>query len=129
MNNRPVEAAVLRRQSHPIIANLPIYPMVASDNYHLPFHLDFKLPFDCQPTFLTCRRSFIQRDYLLLYNTLSNCDWSCVLNENSVHFAVYNFTSSVSEATDETITSAKPKSSTFSHWFSKSLIYNVKKKN
>jgi hypothetical protein len=24
MNNRPVEAAVLRRQSHPIIANLPI---------------------------------------------------------------------------------------------------------
>jgi hypothetical protein len=26
MNNRPVEAAVLRRQSHPIIANLPVYP-------------------------------------------------------------------------------------------------------
>jgi molybdopterin converting factor small subunit len=25
MNNRPVEAAVLRRQSHPIIANLLIY--------------------------------------------------------------------------------------------------------
>jgi hypothetical protein len=24
MNNRPVEAAVLRRHSHPIIANLPI---------------------------------------------------------------------------------------------------------
>jgi hypothetical protein len=24
MNNRPIEAAVLRRQSHPIIANLPI---------------------------------------------------------------------------------------------------------
>jgi hypothetical protein len=25
MNNRPVEAAVLRRHSHPIIINLPIY--------------------------------------------------------------------------------------------------------
>jgi hypothetical protein len=58
-----------------------------------------------------------------------NCDWSCVLNENSVDPAVYNFTASLSKAINKTIPSVKPESSTFPHWFSKSLIYYIKNKN
>jgi hypothetical protein len=100
------------------------YPVVAPDNYHPPLNLDFKLTSDSQPTFLTPRRNYGQGDCLLLYNTLSNYDWSCVLNENSVDSAaVYNFTASVSETLNETIPFVKPKNSSFPHWFSKSLIY------
>jgi hypothetical protein len=69
--------------------------MVALDNYHSPLNLDFKLTLDSQLTFLTPLRNYGQVDYLLLYNTLSNYDWSCVFNENSVDSAVYNFTASV----------------------------------
>jgi hypothetical protein len=65
---------------------------------------------------------------LLLYNTLSNCDWSCDLNENSVDSAVYNFTASVSETINETIPFIKHKNSSFPQRFSKSLIYYIKKK-
>jgi hypothetical protein len=78
---------------------------------------------------LNPRHNYGQGDYFLLYNTLSNCDWSCVLNENSVDSAVYNLTAGVSETINEAITSVKPKSSTFPHWFSISLIYYIKKKN
>jgi hypothetical protein len=46
------------------------YPLVASDNYHLPLNLDFKLTFDCQST-LTPQRKYGQGDYLFLYNTSS----------------------------------------------------------
>jgi hypothetical protein len=81
------------------------------------------------PTFLNPQRKYGQGDYLLLYNTSSKCDWSCALNENSVDSSVYNFTASVSEATNEAILSVKPKSSTVPHWFSKSLIYYIKKLN
>jgi hypothetical protein len=60
------------------------YPMVAPNNYHLPLKLDFKLTLDCQSTFVSQRSNYCQGDYLLLHNTLSNCDWSCALNENFV---------------------------------------------
>jgi hypothetical protein len=75
------------------------------------------------------RHSYGQGDYLLLYNTLYNCDCSHVLNENSVDSAVYNFTASVYEAINDVIPSVKPRSSSFPHWFSKSLVYCIKKKN
>jgi hypothetical protein len=105
------------------------YPVVAPNNHHPPHNLDFKLTFDCHPTFLTLQCNYSQGDYLLLYNTLYNCDRSRVLNENSVDSAVYNFTASVSEAINDTIPSVKPGSYSFPHWFSKSLIYYIKKKN
>jgi hypothetical protein len=107
--------------------SLSNYPVVAPDNYHPPLNLDFKVTLDSQPIFLNPLRSYGQGDYLLLYNTLSNYDWSCVLNENSVDSAVYNFTASVSETINETIPFVKPKNSAFPHWFSKSLIYYIKK--
>jgi hypothetical protein len=65
---------------------------------------------------------------LLLCNTLSNYDWSCVFNENSVDSAVYNFTASVSEAINETIPFVKSKSPSFPHWFSKSFKNYITKK-
>jgi hypothetical protein len=102
--------------------------VAAPDNYHPPLNLDFKLTLDSQPTFLTTRHNYGQGDYLLFYNTLSNYYWSCVLNENSVDSAVYNFTDNVSETINETIPFVKPTNSSFLHWFSKSLIYYIKKK-
>jgi hypothetical protein len=111
-----------------LCVSLSNYPVVAPDNYHPPLNLDFKLTLDSQLTFLTPRRNYGQGDYLSLYNTLSNYDWSCVLNENSVDSAVYNFTASVSETINETIPFVKPKNSSFCPWFSKSLVYYLKKK-
>jgi hypothetical protein len=99
------------------------YPVVTSDNYHSPLYLHFKLTFDCQPAFLTHQCNYGQGDYLSLYNTLSNCGWSSVLNENSVHSAVYNLTASVLEAINKAISSLKLESGTFPDWFSKSLIF------
>jgi hypothetical protein len=73
-------------------------------------------------------RNYGRGDYLLLYNTLSDCDWSFVLNKNSVDSAVSNLTAGVSEATNKAIPSAKTGSSTFPQWFSKSIVYYIKKK-
>jgi hypothetical protein len=38
MNKRPVEAGVVRRQSHPIIAKLPIYYYDDDDHHHHHHH-------------------------------------------------------------------------------------------
>jgi hypothetical protein len=65
---------------------------------------------------------------LLLYDSLLNSDWSCVLNENSVDSAVNNLTATVSKAIDLAIPFAKPNNSTYPHWFSKLLKYYIKKK-
>jgi hypothetical protein len=50
---------------------------------------------------MTPQRSYKHGDYLLLYTTLSNCDWSSVLKENFVDSAVHNITARVSEAINE----------------------------
>jgi hypothetical protein len=103
--------------------------VVAPNNCHPPLNPDFKVTLDSQSTFLTPRSNYDPGDYLLFYNTLSNYDWPCVLNENSVDSAVCNFTASVSETINKTIPFVKPKKSSFPHLFSKSLIYYIKKKN
>jgi hypothetical protein len=105
------------------------FPMVAPDNYHPRLHLNLKLTVDLQMAIMTPQRSYKHGDYLLLYTTLSNCDWSCVLNENSVDSAVHNLTGRVSEAINEAIPYLILNSSTFPHWFSSSLKYYIKKKN
>jgi hypothetical protein len=77
------------------------YPMVDSDNYDLPHNLDFKLTFDCQSTLMV-------KGIIYFFTILHlNCDLSCVLNENSVDSAVYNFTTSLSKAINKTILSVK----------------------
>jgi hypothetical protein len=45
------------------INNLCDYPMVAIDKYHPSLDHDFKLTFDCQPTFLTPRTDYSQGDF------------------------------------------------------------------
>jgi hypothetical protein len=76
---------------------------------------------------LVPRRNYGKGDYLLLYDTLQNSDWSSVLNDNSVDSAVNNLTATVSEAIDLAIPFAKPNNSTYPHWFSKLLKYYIKK--
>jgi hypothetical protein len=103
--------------------------MVAPDIYHLPLVLDFKLIFDYQYTSLIPWRSCDKGDYLLLYNTLYNFDWPCILNENSVESAVYNLTAVVSQAVNPVIPVVEPKNSTFYHWFSKKRRRNLRNIN
>jgi hypothetical protein len=71
-------------------------------------------------SFLNSLAQLHSRGLFVILQYLYNCDWLRVLNENSVDSAVYNFTARVS---------VKPKSSTFPHWFYKSLIYYIKRKN
>jgi hypothetical protein len=104
------------------------FPIVAPDNYHPPLHLNLKLTVDFQPAIMTPQCSYKHGDYLLLYTTSSNYDWSRVLNENSVDSMVHSLTARVSEAINEAIPSLITNSSTFPHWFSSSLKH-IKKKN
>jgi hypothetical protein len=104
------------------------YLSVAPDNYHPPLVLEFKLFYHSQFATLVPRRNYGKGDYLLLYDTLQNSDWSCVLNESSVDSAVNNLTTTVSEAIDLATPFAKPNNSTYPHWFSKLLKYYIKKK-
>jgi hypothetical protein len=45
----------------------------------------------------------------LLYDTLSNCDGSCVFNENFVCSAVYSLTATVLKVLNRAIMSVEPK--------------------
>jgi hypothetical protein len=64
---------------------------------------------------------------LLLYDSLLDSDWSCVLHENSVDSAVNNLTATVSKAIDLAIPFVKANISTYPHWFSKLPKYYIKK--
>jgi hypothetical protein len=103
------------------------FPMVAPDNCHPPLHLNFKLTVDFQMALMTTQRSYKHGDYLLFYTTLSNCDWSCVLSENSVDFAVHNLTAHVSEVIFVNDLSTKIKHSKFLSFADDLKIYrNIK---
>jgi hypothetical protein len=78
------------------------------------------------------QHSYGKGGYLLLYNSLSNCDQPCILNDDIAGSAVYNFTASLSYFINETIPSVKSESSPIFHWFSKfkvSFIRNVRNLN
>jgi hypothetical protein len=90
--------------------------MIASDNYHPPLSLDFKLTNECQHTFLTPRCSNGRLDCLkmtafclLFCDTLSSSDWSYFLYENYVDSAVYDLIASMSKAVNEAIPSVQLK--------------------
>jgi hypothetical protein len=81
-------------------------------HHHPPLVLEFKLIFHSQYTMLVPQHNYGKGDDLLLYDTLLNSDWSCVLNEISVDSAVNNLTATVSEAIDLAIPFVKPNNST-----------------
>jgi hypothetical protein len=91
--------------------------VVTPDKYHPPLYLELELTLDA-------RR--IRRIAIPLYLLLSQVNWSCVLNDNSVDSAV---TDIVREAINLAVPYKKRKNTTFPHWFSKSLMYYIKKKN
>jgi hypothetical protein len=103
--------------------------VVTPDKYHPPLLLGFNLTLGCHRISLSPHRTYAQGDCLLHYNDLHHCDWSCVLNENSVDSAVNYLTAILREAIKLAIPHRKSKNSTFPHWFSDSLKYCIKKKN
>jgi hypothetical protein len=103
--------------------------VVAPEKYYPPVHLGFNLTLDCHRISLTPHCSYAQGDYLLPYNVLRHSDWSRVLNENFVDFAVNNLTAIVSEAMNFAIPYIKSINSTCLCWFSNYLKYYIKNKN
>jgi hypothetical protein len=90
----------------------PLYQITCwqCDKYHLSCVLDLKLILDCHCTSLTSQSTYGKRDYLEIpYITC----WSCILNENSVHCAVYNLTLTALESINMAIPFLKPRSLPF----------------
>jgi hypothetical protein len=52
-------------------------------------------------------RKYTSGDYTLLYNILSNYDWSCVYGTSSVDAAVASLSAVVQDATDQAIPSGQ----------------------
>jgi hypothetical protein len=64
----------------------PVYPgLIKPDNYHPPLAINIQLPFatDVQ-NYVYSYHKHSSGDYALLYNLLSNFDWSCVYGTTSV---------------------------------------------
>jgi hypothetical protein len=104
------------------------FAVVTPDKYHPPLNLDLELIFYVRHIPLSPQRNFAQGDYLLLYNVLSQVNWSCILNDNSVDSAVNNLTDIVREAINLAVPYKRRKNTAYPHWFSKSLKYYIKKK-
>jgi hypothetical protein len=74
-------------------------------------------------------RKFSSGDYALLYNIISNFDWSCVYGTTSVDSAVACLNAAVQDAMEH----ANPRgvmkaNSKFPHWYSSFLRYYIRKK-
>jgi hypothetical protein len=74
-------------------------------------------------------RKYTSDDYALLYNILSNYDWSCVYGASSVDSAVASLSAAVQDAMDQAVPRGYVAKSKFPHWFSSSLKYCIRKKN
>jgi hypothetical protein len=88
------------------------FSMVSLDKYHPPLLLDFQLML-AYSYLLSMPHLYGQGDYLLLYNTLLDSDWSCVHNENSLNSAILNLTAIVFEAINHAIVFVKCRNSAF----------------
>jgi hypothetical protein len=71
--------------------------VVTPDKHHPPLSLGFSLILECHRIPLTPHLSYVQGDYLLLYNILPHFDPSYVLNENAVYSVVNGLTATVRE--------------------------------
>lgn len=47
--------------------------------------------------------NYTSGDYLMLYKSLANCDWTCVYNQTSVHLAVDSLNAAVNESIAQAI--------------------------
>jgi hypothetical protein len=121
-----------------IISNLsdlditPIYPgLIKPDNYHPPLTINIQLPFATYvQNYVYCYRKYSSGDYALLYNLLSNFDWSCVYGTTSVDSIVASLNAAVQDAMEYAIPRGVINTnSKFPHWYSNSLRYYISKKN
>jgi hypothetical protein len=74
-------------------------------------------------------RKYASEDYSLLFSFLSNYDWSRVYNNNTVDAAVDSFTNVILQAMGLAIPQGFIRKSRFPHWFSRTLVHYVRKKN
>jgi hypothetical protein len=101
--------------------------LIKPDNYHPPMIINICLPFGtCIQNVVYSFCKFSSGDYALLYDTLSNFDWSGVYGTTSV--APLN--AAVQEAMDQAIPRGTIISnSKFAHSYSTTLKYHIRKKN
>jgi hypothetical protein len=73
--------------------------MVTPDYYHPPLITDLLLP--KRPLLHNQGNSYLNYAsgvYFMLYESLANCDWSCVYRQTSVDLAVDNLNAAVNDA-------------------------------
>ncbi|PNF43033.1 hypothetical protein B7P43_G08782 [Cryptotermes secundus] len=104
--------------------------IIKPDTYHPPMVIGISLPLvnptqNCEYSY----RKYIAGDYTLLYNILSNYDWSCVYDTSSVDAGAARLSAAVQDAMEQAIPRGFITKSKFPHWFSSSLRYYIRKKN
>jgi hypothetical protein len=105
------------------------FGLIKPNAYHPPLIICTYLQhFPSSPT-STPSRNFSAGDYILLYSTLSVCDWSDVYNSTSVDGAVARLSRTVHDAMEKSIPYSHAQKSKFMPWFSKALRYYIAKKN
>jgi aminoglycoside N3'-acetyltransferase len=66
--------------------------------------------------------NYTSGDYLMLYESLANCDWACVYNQTSVDLAVDSLNAVVTKATAQAVPISYSYTNKFPHW----LLWYVK---
>jgi hypothetical protein len=102
--------------------------IIKTGTYHNPLVIDIILPLvsptqNCEYSY----RKFSSGGYILLYNILSNYDWSCVYDMNAVDAAVASLNAIVQDAMQQAIPRGFITKSKYPHWFSNALSYDIRK--
>jgi hypothetical protein len=103
--------------------------VVKPDAYHPSIVIEILLDLHNSTSCAHSYRKYASGDYSLLFSFLFNYDWSCVYSNNTVEAAVDSFTNVIPQAMDLALPQGLSKNSRFPHWFSRTLIYYIRKKN
>jgi hypothetical protein len=72
--------------------------------------------------------NYASNNYLMLYESSANCDWTCVYNQTSVDLAVYSLNAVVNEAATHPVPISYHRANRFLRWYSGTLKYYIRKK-
>jgi hypothetical protein len=104
--------------------------VVKPDAYHPPIVIEIPLDLHNSTSYHAhSYRKYASGDYSLLFSFLFNYDWPCVYSNNTVEAAVDNFTNVILGAMDLAVPQGPSRNFTFPRWFSRTVIYYIRKKN
>lgn len=118
------------------LSNVPIIgltladvSLVKVDAFHPPFIVAFHNSLKSAALPKQTYYSFNTGDYFGLYRFFENYDWSSILKDDSVDSAAKSFTTVVRNGMENFIPKRSSKPRKYPSWYSKDLIYYIKKKS